>query len=210
MRKGETPKSRGQARLYNDVRLMAKRANQAMVRLERLGIKSPAYDYAQASLAVMGRRGTDMRGARFDERGVYTYNEMEYTRRILEKFLSASTRTQTGAKQWVENVWQGGNKAYDLAKHGVTRDDWLEFWKSMPASQKDRSLGSEVIVNLFRAYTMKNKELSDEQRLSSEEIARKIQESGDLKSAYRNLGLSFKDYQQSVRIGKNDTKSSEN
>ena len=211
IRKNATPKARGQKRLFNDVRLMAKRANQAMKRLEKLGVKSPAYDYAQGALITMGKSPTATHGARFNESGVMTYNEMEYTKRILEKFLGAKTRTQTGAKAWLENVWQGGNKAYNLAEHGITKEDWLEFWKNMPAKQKDRSLGSEVIVNLVRAFSMKNGSLTDDNKMQVEEIAQKIQESKDLSSAYKSLGLTYSDYRKSAKLGKlNDTESSEN
>ena len=211
-----TPKALGQARKFEDLRLMAKRANQAMVRLERLHIYSPAYEYAQASLATMGKyASSENRGARFNESGIATYNEYEYLKRIINKFLEAKTRTQTGAKQWVQNVWEGGNKAYDLESHGISKEDWLNFWKDMPANQKDRSLGSEVIVNLVRAYSMKieddkskaksqkKRQLIDQNRLSVEEIAKRISDSRDVKSAYKSLGLTYSDYRKSVKLGKN-------
>lgn len=211
IRSSETPQARGQVREFNDLRLMAKAANQAMVRLERLGIKSPAYDYAQAALAIMGQPTKGERGARFDERGKATYNEYEYMKRVIQKFLKATTRTQKGAREWVENVWQGGNKAYDLEAHGISKEDWLDFWKEMPANQKNRSFGSEVIVYLMRAYSMKNGKKKDEQKMDIKEVAQKIQESKSLKEAYKNLGLTRTQYNKSKRLGKlNDTKQSKN
>lgn len=208
-----TPSERGQKRLFNDLRLAAKRANQAMVRLERLGIDSPAYQYAQAALETMGVHKDGKTGRRFNERGVTFYNDYEYQLRIINKFLNAKTRTQKGAKQWVEDVWEGGNKAYRLEEHGISKEEWLDFWQSMPSSQKDRSFGSEVIVNMVRAYSMKiesdkegkNERIRrkiDNQRLTVEQIAEKIQAAGNIKEAYKSLGLSYKDYQKSVKLGK--------
>lgn len=207
------PTERGQKRLFNDLRLAAKRANQAMLRLERLGIDSPAYQYAQATLETMGVHKDGKTGRRFNERGVTFYNDYEYQMRIITKFLNAKTRTQKGARQWVEDVWQGGNKAYQLEEHGITKDQWLDFWQSMPSSQKDRSFGSEVIVNMVRAYSMKIeskkdgkservKKKIDEQRLSVEEIAHKIQAAGNVKEAYKSLGLTYNDYRKSTKLGK--------
>lgn len=213
IKKNDTPEVKGKARLFEDLRLMAKRANQAMVRLERLHIYSPAYEYAQGALAIMGKTSSvDGRGARFNETGIATYNEYEYMKRIINKFLEAKTRTQTGAKQWLTNVWEGGNKAYNLDEHGISKDDWLNFWKEMPALQKDRSLGSEVIVNLVRSYSMKHGSLKDENALSIEEIAKKINSAKDVKSAYQSLGLTYNDYRKSVKLGKNtdDKEQSEN
>lgn len=214
IRKDKLPTPLGKARKFEDLRLMAKRANQAMVRLERLRIYSPAYEYAQASLTIMGKTSNvEGRGARFNESGIATYNEYEYLKRVLNKFLNAKTRTQTGAKQWVEDVWKGGNEAYNLEENGISKEDWLNFWCEMPANQKDRSFGSEVIVHLVRAYSMKNGTLTDQNKMSVEDIAKAIQSSKDLKSAYNSLGINYDDYSRSVALGKkekDDKKQSEN
>lgn len=183
-------------RKYNDLRLLQKRANQAMVRLERLGIKSPAYMAVQAKLEMIGRQKSDRIGRRFSESGIATYNEYEHQKKILEDFLGSKTRTQKGAKQWVEDVWQGAldsKKKLELRDSGITKDQWLDFWQEMPARQKDRLLGSEVIVKLVRTYTSKNKELRDDQKLSMQEIADAITESQNVKQAYKKLGLSYED-----------------
>ena len=191
-------------RFYNDLRLLQKRANQAMVRLERLGIQSPAYQAAQAKLEVLGKRTQGNRGRRFSETGKATYNEYEYQKRILEDFLGMSTRTQQGAKQWVEDVWQGAlksDKDLKLQEAGVTRDEWLDFWSNMPSSHKDRAFGSEVIVKMLRTYSYKNKEMRDEQKLSMAEIAEAIQNSSSVKSAYKSLGINYKDVKEVNSLG---------
>ena len=191
-------------RFYNDLRLLQKRANQAMVRLERLGIQSPAYQAAQEKLEVLGKQTQDNRGRRFSETGKATYNEYEYQKRILEDFLGMSTRTQQGAKQWVEDVWQGAlnsDKDLKLQEAGITRDEWLDFWSNMPSNHKDRAFGSEVIVKMLRTYSYKNKEMRDEQKLSMAEIAEAIQNASSVKSAYSSLGINYKDVKEVNSLG---------
>lgn len=191
-------------RFYSDLRLLQKRANQAMVRLEALHIQSPAYQAAQAKLEVLGKQAKGDRGRRFSETGKATYNEYEYQKRILEEFLGMSTRTQAGAKKWVEDVWTGAvksDKDLKLVEAGVTRDQWLDFWSNMPSNHKDRAFGSEVIVKMLRTYTYKNKELQDEQKLSMEEIADAIQNASSVKSAYKSLGISYKDVKEVNSLG---------
>ena len=160
-------------RYYKDLRALQKRANQAMVRLERLGIKSPAYQSVQADLEVLGRQISGDRGRRFSETGRATYNEYEAQKKILTDFLNMKTRTQAGAKQWVEDVWEGARENSDLKleEAGVTKDMWLDFWDNMPSNHRDRILGSEVYVKILRTYTYKNRELSDDQKMTVEEIA---------------------------------------
>lgn len=191
-------------RFYNDLRLLQKRANQAMVRLERLGIQSPAYQAAQAKLEVLGKQTQGNRGRRFSETGKATYNEYEYQKRILEDFLGMSTRTQQGVKKWVEDVWQGAlksDKDLKLKEAGITRDEWLDFWANMPANHKDRAFGSEVIVKMLRTYTYKNQQMNDEQKLSMAEIAEAIQNASSVKSAYSSLGINYKDVKEVNSLG---------
>ena len=191
-------------RTYNDLRLLQKRANQAMVRLERLGIKSPAYQAAQAKLEILGKQTKGDRGRRFSETGKATYNEYEMQKKILEEFLGMSTRTQQGAKKWVEDVWEGAltsDKDLKLKEAGITRDEWLDFWSNMPSNHKDRAFGSEVIVKMLRTYSYKNKELKDENKLSMAEIADAIQSARYVKTAYSNLGITYKDVKEVNSLG---------
>ena len=191
-------------RTYNDLRLLQKRANQAMVRLERLGIKSPAYQAAQAKLEILGKQTKGDRGRRFSETGKATYNEYEMQKKILEEFLGMSTRTQSGAKKWVEDVWEGAlssDKDLKLKEAGITRDEWLDFWSNMPSNHKDRAFGSEVIVKMLRTYSYKNKELKDENKLSMAEIADAIQSARYVKTAYSNLGITYKDVKEVNSLG---------
>ena len=91
-------------RFYADLRSKAKRANQRMLRLEREGITSAAYQAAQAKLEVLGRQASGDKGRRFSESGKATYNEMRLQSMILDEFLNAVTSTVSGTKQYYEDV----------------------------------------------------------------------------------------------------------
>lgn len=213
--KYERAAASGNKRFYAELRLMQKAANQRMVRLEHAGIKSPAYLAVQAKLEVLGKRTKGDHGRRFSETGKATYNEMEIQKKILEQFLYGDvTSTVKGAKQYEKDVWETANKNQKLSEAGISKDDWLNFWASMP-DRKDRLYGSEQIVAIVRSFTIKRSELmklSDEERqkmikageiskealdnlidedaFSVEEIADEIQASKNLKDAYKKLGLS--------------------
>ena len=191
-------------RYYKDLRTLQKRANQAMVRLEHMEIKSPAYQAIQAKLEVLGRQASGDRGRRFSETGKATWNEYQMQKALLEDFLSMKTRTQAGAKQWIEDVWASAQSNEDLLLNeaGVTRDQWLDFWQNMPSNHKDRLLGSDVYVTVLRTYTYKNRELSDEQKMSAEEIANAVRQAGDVKEAYKALGITYKDVKEVRSLGK--------
>lgn len=190
-------------RKYNDLRLLQKRANQAMVRLERKGIESPAYKAVQAQLEVLGRRSSGTIGRRFSESGKATYNEYMMQKKILEDFLNMKTRTQTGAQKWVEDVWSGAleNEELKLKETGVTKEQWLDFWSNMPSNHKDRMFGSEVIVKMLRTYTYKNRELKDDQKMTAAEIADEIKKASSVKEAHKALGITYKDIKQVSSLG---------
>lgn len=191
-------------RFYQDLRLLQKRANQAMVRLERLQINSPAYQAVQAQLEVLGKQTQGSRGRRFSETGKATYNEYEMQKKILTEFLNMKTRTQAGAKQWVTDVWEGAlksDKGLLIKEAGITRDQWLEFWSNMPSNHKDRMFGSEVIVKMLRTYVYKNRKLKDDQKMSMAEIVDAIQGSETVSEAHRKLGIGYKDIKKTSLLG---------
>lgn len=200
----QSVKEQGQTRKFEDLRKLQKQANQRLVRLEQLGIKSPAYQAVQAELEILGKQKKGDRGRRFAETGKATYNEYEMQMKILKDFLyNMSTSTTKGAKQWEEDVWTGAlesDKDLKLQETGITKDDWLDFWANMPSNKKDRLLGSELYVQLFRTYTYKNRRLQDNQKMSAEEIAEAIREQKDMKSAKDKLGLSTKDLREVDRL----------
>ncbi len=181
--------TQGNKRLYSELRLKEKAANERMRQLEKAGIKSPAYMNVQAKLEVLGKATKGARGRRFSETGRATYNEAELLNKILDEFLyKEKTSTLTGARKYETSVWESANKNNKLAAAGISRDDWLSFWQAMP-DRKERLYGSTQIVAMMRAYTMKNAKLEDENKLSVQEIADEIQNSKNLKAAYKSLGL---------------------
>ena len=182
-------------RFYKELRLKEKAANERMRQLEKVGIKSPAYLAAQAKLEVLGKTTKGNRGRRFSETGKATYNEMEILDKILNDFLyDQKTSTIKGAKEYERDVWESANENNKLADAGITRQEWLDFWASMP-DKKDRLYGSNQIVAIVRAYSMKNGKLTDNDKMSMQEIADEIQASKNLKSAYNQLGLTYKEVQ---------------
>lgn len=202
-------------RFYKELRRLQKVANQRMVRLEQADVKSPAYLAVQAQLEILGKRTKGDRGRRFSETGKATYNEMEIQMKILRKFIDEDvTSTVAGAKKYQKDVWESANKNQRLSEAGISKNDWLNFWASLP-DHKDRLYGSEQYVAMIRAYTIKRDKLlkmSDEDRekliedgeltedqlnnfiddaFDVEEIADEIEASKNLKSAYKKLGLSM-------------------
>lgn len=204
---------KGNKRFYKELRLKEKAANERMRQLELRGIKSPAYQSVQAQLEMLGKRTKGDRGRRFSETGKATYAEMEVLNKMLDEFLKQKTSTITGAKEYERDVWETANKNQKLSAAGISKNDWLDFWASMP-DRKERLYGSSQIVAMLRSYTIKrdaiknmsseqrdelvkNGELTDSQleqfidnKFTVEDIADEIQNSKDLKSAYEALGLS--------------------
>lgn len=184
-------KAKGNKRFYSDLRLKEKAANERMRQLEKAGLNSPAYQAVQAKLEVLGKRTKGDRGRRFSETGKASYNEMEILNKILDEFLyQHETSTLKGAKQYQDDVWQNANENNKLSDAGITREEWLNFWESMP-DKKDRLYGSSQIVAMIRAYSIKNAELEDDDKMSMSEIAEEIQASRNLKDAYRHLGITY-------------------
>lgn len=191
---GKRTAEMGNKRFYKELRLKEKAANERMRQLEKAGLNSPAYQAVQAKLEVLGKQTKGERGRRFSETGKATYNEMELLNKILDEFLNYETSTLTGAKNYQREVWENANKNNKLSEAGITREQWLKFWESMP-DRKDRMFGSTQIVAMVRAYSIKNGKLSDKDKLSVEEIAGEIQANETLKGAYKKLGLSSEEVQ---------------
>lgn len=183
-----------QKRAYRDIQLMAKRVNERMRQLEKTDIKSPAYRSLQATLEMLGKRGTDNYGRRFSEGKMYTYAEAMSLRSILSKALDKETLSLTGAKTYYDKVWEGAlkNPNLKIKENGITREQWFEFWENMPTKEKDRTYGSEQNVKLLIEYTRQHGKLGVDNAMTAEEIAAEIQASTSLKDAYKKLGISVK------------------
>lgn len=182
-----------QIRMYKELRLKQKAANERMRQLEKADIKSPAYQSIQAKLEVLGKQSKDNRGRRFSETGKATYNEMEVQMKILDEFLSQGTSKIRGAREYYDTVWESANENNKLSDIGITKEQWFEFWENMPNKKKDRMFGSAQIVNMLQAYVKKGDKLEEENKMSMSEIAEEIQSHTSLKAAYKSLGITQND-----------------
>lgn len=178
--------SQGNKRLYQDLRLKQKRANERMRQLEIAQIESPAYRAVQAKLEILGKQRKGARGRRFSETGRATYNEMEVQLKILNEFLGQETSTIRGAKDYYDRVWETANKGDKLTSAGITREQWFDFWDSMPDKKKDRMFYSQQ-VKIFKSFMRKNGQLVDEGKITVEQIADAIQDSKNLKEVLGNV-----------------------
>lgn len=191
-------------RFYKDLKQLAKQANQRMVRLEQAGIKSPAYEAAQAKLEMIGRRPvSDTKGRRFSETGKATYNEYEQIKKILEEFIEQKTSTVKGANKYIEDVWQGAQKSkkisVDLKKAGITKEEWFEIWKNLPSKKTERMYGSSEYIRLVAVYKTKGDKSENEMEVA--DLIKEFENGKDMKSALESLGLSYNDYEIAKGIG---------
>lgn len=180
-------------RYYKDLRLLAKRANQRMVELEKIGMRSPAYQAVQGKLEILGRSGTSDHGRRFSETGKATYNEYMRQKKVLEEFLGHKTSTLRGAHSYEKNIYDTASDWYGLDEAGISREQWAEFWQNMPGKHRDRMFSSDRIISMVKAYTKKNGYLEPEDTLTMSEIASEIQAQSTLKGAYKSLGITYKE-----------------
>lgn len=176
----------GNKRFDPELRLMQKAANERLRQLEKQGIKSPAYNALQAKLEILGKERKGARGRRFSETGKGTYNEREMQKKILNEFLHQKTASVSGAKDYYDRVWETANANDKLTNAGISRDQWFDFFDSLPDSKKDRMYYSQQ-VKIFKAFMRKNGELVDEGKISVEQIANAIQDAQTLDKAFSNI-----------------------
>lgn len=182
-------------RYYEDLRKLQKRANQRMVRLEKEGIKTPAYQAVQAKLEMIGQRKGRAPGRRFKESGKATYNEYEIQKKILEDFLGAKTSTVKQAKDYQSFIYDKSNQLFNLEEIGITKKDWLQFWENMPAKKDDRLLSSDRVITILKAFTFKKGEKTNKglSKRDFKKIVKAVQATDKFKVAYTRLGLTYND-----------------
>ncbi len=188
-------------RIYEDYRLKAKRANQRMVELEKRGYKSPAYEAVQARLEMLGRSKGKAAGRRFSETGRATWQYYEQVSKVLDEFLATKTSTIGGYNAFYDSVWRGADQDGKLSAAGVTKDDYLEFWRNMPNSEKDRLYGSAQNIRIVQMLEYKGKVGTNKNQYTPAQIANIIQGSKNLKDVYKKLGISFKDQKKLKDMG---------
>ena len=179
-------------RLFSrQLQLMAKRANQRLVEMERRGLTTPAYEAGTAYLQSIGRH-------RFSETGKGTAREIDRQKRALERFLGYETSTVTGYKRYRKNVEEGLKKRYpEIDKTpGFTIDKVLELFKNLPADKKDRLYSSDAYVSIYEAYTRKQGKEKRDKEMSVEDLIKQIDTAGSFKDALKAVGLTFADVAQ--------------
>lgn len=192
-----------QKRLFAEFNKSAKLANQQMRRIEKQGIDSPAYRAVQAQLEMMGIKKTSAQGRRFPEGRKLSYNEMEAYKRALDAYREAKTYSVSGAKKASSEAWKTANERYNLEEHGVTKQDFSQFWKNFPEKGK-RPFGSEVVMELIENYTKKNGQLGYEDNMTPAELAQAIANANDRSSAMEALGLDIEDFETAEDLGWDD------
>lgn len=143
-------------RLYsNELRKLAKAMNQRMLELERRSFKSPAYKSVQARLEALGRTAKTAQGRRFSETGYFSNkNEAAQIEAVLKRFKSQQTSTLKGYREYRSNVLEGLQNRYNYKQSGMTDDDMLEFWESMPDNERDRMYGSDETFLIISKYLL--------------------------------------------------------
>lgn len=170
----------------SELRLLQKRANERMRQLEKQERKSPAYRAIQARLEMMGKETKGSRGRRFSETGRGSYNEREHEKKILQDFLNMRTSTTKGARSYYDDVWATANADNKLTASGISREQWFDFFESLPDNKKDRMFYSQQ-VKIFKSFMRKNGHLVDEGKITVEEIAEAMQDAQKLDEVYTNL-----------------------
>ena len=190
-----------QKRFYKDLRTLAKRANQRMVELEHRGMVTAAYNAVQGFLEMAGVKKRKARGRRFSETGKATYNEYEVMKKYLERFLGAKTSTVTGTKKFYNDVWEGAERNLGISKYGITKDEYMQIWESLPNKKQDRLYGSGTIIKMVSTALRKGRETRDTNAVSVSEIIGEIQASKNVKDAYKRLEINYKDMKKTASLG---------
>lgn len=190
-----------QRRFYKDLKAIAKRANQRMVELERRGMNTGAYNKVQGYLEMMGVKKKKATGRRFSETGKATYNEYQTMKKFLNRFLGAQTSTVTGTKKYYDKVWRTANERMNLTERGITKDEYMKIWETLPDDNRDRAFGSDTVINIVSTVLNKGGKKKNGQALTVEEIVTKIQNSSRVKDAYKAVGITYKDIKDNKKLG---------
>ena len=185
-------------RLYsNELRKLAKAMNQRMVELEKRGYNAPAYQAAQARLESLGVRKGSAVGRRFRETGYFANkNEMAQYEAALRRFKEQETSKLKGYKKYRRDVLQGLEERYHYKEHGLSDEDVMEFWESMPDNERDRMYGSDEVFLIVEKYQqdVRSGKIVKEDALSIREIVDRVNDSKSLSSALKTLGIDSKEY----------------
>ena len=172
----------------NELRLMAKRANQRMVELEKRGLAPSSYQAAQSKLAYLGRPARN--GVRrFSETGKGTRAEITQMKKQLRQFLGSPTTTISGLADVKRRTVESAKERFGDFSKWMTDDEYMQIWENLPDDEQDRVYGSDETVQIVSSVLKTQRGMKDEQAFTVSDIVNKLQESSSLKSALRGLGL---------------------
>ena len=199
----------------HELKRLAKKANRRMRELEAAGYESgsPAYQSVQAHLEMMGRQTKTAAGRRFSESGKYVdRNDLRQQLAVINKFLEAPTSTRTGYESYRQAVYESADKTFKLKENGITQKDYEDLLNALPDKESDRAY---YISYYIEAYELKIKEdIEDiktdpdlgraqkdlliekkmENQYSVTELIDIMENSKNLKEAYKKLGLTQEDF----------------
>lgn len=174
----------------NDLRLMAKKANERMRQLEKQGINSPAFRAVQARLEQMGKQKAGDKGRRFSETGKGTRNEILAQKKALNDFLNQRTSTLTGAKEYRKKVLETAKERYHYDEYGIDDDEWLNIWDELD-DYGEPEFGSDQVIEIIETYTRKNKDNPEAMNIT--DLIRNIQGASSYQGALKSIGLTIGD-----------------
>ena len=196
----------------NEIRKLAKAANQRMLELEKRGYNSPALKSVYARLTALGREENAKGKLRFSETGKFSNkNEASKVEAVLRRFMNQKTSRLRGYKEYRKAVLSGLEKRFHYSEYGISDDEIEEFWRAMPDNEKDRLYGSEepfIIVAQYKtAVADKIKRLEKrgdtdaaskirENELSITDIVKRIHEKKSLTAALKAIDIKPTDYLQ--------------
>ena len=186
----------------NDIAELAIKANKRLASLERNGKQSPAYQSAQSRLEMLGTKKNKNTGRRFKESGTFkNKNEALQYQTALENFLNQKTSTLQGYKKYRNKILETANERYNYREHGISDEEYMKIWESLPDAENDRLYGSDTTVEMVIATLKKQRKQLAENEYSVSEIIEKVQSSRNYKDARKSLGITLKDISQvSVKL----------
>lgn len=201
-----------------ELKRLAKKANRRMRELEAAGYESgsPAYQSVQAHLEMMGRQTKTAAGRRFSESGKYVdRNDLRQQLAVINKFLAAKTSTRTGYEEYRKKIYETADKTYKLKENNISQSDFEDFLDALPDKESDRAYYISYYIEAYEAYELKikedikdiktdpelgqaQKELLIEKKMENQysvtELIDIMENSKNLKDAYKKLGLTQEDF----------------
>ena len=181
---------------------LAARANKRMAQLEKNNALSPAYKSAQSRLEMLGARNNKNTGRRFKESGNFkSKKEAEQYENILKNFMNQDTSTLKGYKEYRNQVIESARERFQYADFGISDDEYLKIWESLPDDENERVFGSDTVIAIIEVMSVKQKNIKRENQLTIEEIVEKIQSAKTVKGALKKLGITISEYAEISSMG---------